>query len=67
MRIPPHPMPVVVRPTLGDDRSRWLSPELCAWLMDRMVGVDSRQVAVSPGPLSVNGYGLICMLAFLQF
>lgn len=60
-------MPVVVRPTLGDDRSRWFSPDLCAWLMDRMVGVDARQVAVSLGPLSVRWYGLMCLLAFRQF
>lgn len=37
--------------------------------MDRMLGVDSRQVAVSLtlGPLSVRRYELMCLLAFLQF
>ena len=34
--------------------------------MDRMVGVDARQVAVSLGPLSVGWYGLMCLLAFRQ-
>ena len=33
----------------GDERSRWLGPDLCAWIMDRIVGVDFTQALQREG------------------